>query len=74
MPRYRLYKLDPDSGHIDGAEEIHASDDVGAVHYAQLRGFSVPVEIWQGGRKVSRIDAPPESEVRWRKRALRARG
>ena len=31
MPYYRLYRLDPDTGHITGAEDFHASDDVEAI-------------------------------------------
>ena len=60
MPGYRLYRLHPHSGHITGAEEFHASDDVSAVHHIQHRSFDVPVELWCGGRKVTRIDAAPE--------------
>jgi hypothetical protein len=61
MPHYRLYLLDPYTGHIESAEEVHAADDVAAVHATQLREFTVPVELWRGGRKVSHIDARPEA-------------
>ena len=60
MPFYRLYKLNPQSGHIDSAEEMHAADDVAIIHHIQLRAWPVDVEIWQGSRKVARIDATPE--------------
>jgi len=60
MPWYRLYKLNPLNGHIDSAEETHASDDVAIIHQVQLRGYGVAIEIWQGARKVARIDATPE--------------
>jgi hypothetical protein len=39
---------------------MHESDDVAAVHAIQQRRFAVPVELWTGGRKVTRLDAPPE--------------
>jgi hypothetical protein len=61
VPDYRLYRLDPHSGHIRGAEDMHAGDDVAAIHDVQLRRIPVPVELWQGKRKVTRIDATPEA-------------
>ena len=64
MPYYRLYHLDPRNGHINGAEEIHAADDVAAVHDAQQRREDHPLELWQQGRKVTRIDAAPELAMR----------
>ena len=63
MPGYRLYLLDPFSGHIDGVEEFHSSDDVEAVCLIAQREITVPMELWCGGRKVSHFDAPPEAAV-----------
>ena len=60
MPDYRLYLLNPFSGHIDGIEELSASDDIEAICLAQNGGRKVPVELWRGGVKVVHIDAPPE--------------
>jgi len=60
MPEYRLYRLSPESGHITAAEEMVAADDVAAVHEVRQRRFDVPVELWSGKRKVTRIDATPE--------------
>ena len=60
MPNYRLYRLHPDSGHFLGVEEIHAADDVSAIGEIHQRGFGDSVELWDGGRKVTRIDAWPE--------------
>ena len=60
MPYYRLYLLDQHSGHIDGVEDITSADDVGAIAQATERQRTVPTELWCGGRKVCRIDAPPE--------------
>ena len=60
MPDYRLYLLNPFSGHIDAVEEMSASDDIEAICLVQNRERTVPVELWRGGVKVVRIDAPPE--------------
>lgn len=64
MPEYRLYLLNPHSGHIDGVEEFHSGDDVEAILLVQGRQRAVPVELWCGGRKVIHVDAPPEGAVR----------
>ena len=64
MPWYRLYHLNLTSGHIEGAEEVYAADDVAAVHDLQHRQEDHPLELWQGGRKVVRLDARPEMAVR----------
>ena len=61
MPVYRLYFLDRHTGHIEGAEEFLAADDIAAVHRIQLRGRTEPMEVWQGGRKVARFDGVPEA-------------
>jgi hypothetical protein len=60
VPDYRLYFLDPHTGHIDRVEEFHSSDDVEAVCLVGQRTAAVPMELWCGGRKVSRFDAVPE--------------
>lgn len=63
MPAYRLYRLNRHSGHIDQAEDFHASDDVEAIHRVQARDGhpeTVAMELWQGGRKVRRFDALPD--------------
>jgi hypothetical protein len=62
MPYYRLYRLyhlDPYTGHIANAEELFAADDVAAIHGLQQRGSDHPLELWERGRKVTRIDARP---------------
>lgn len=60
MPDYRLYLLDPHSGHIEGVEQFHSADDVEAICLVNQRRDDVPTELWCGGRKVSRFDASPE--------------
>jgi hypothetical protein len=59
MPSYQLYHMDPYTGHIERAEQLHAADDVAAVHGLQQREEDHPRELWRGGRKVVRIDALP---------------
>ena len=71
MPGYRLYLLDPYSGHIQDVEEFHSSDDVEAVCLVVQREAVVPMELWCGGRKVSRFDAPPEAAAAFRPAAAR---
>ena len=60
MPGYRLYHLNPHSGHIDGVEEFHSSDDVEAICLVGQKQRHVPTELWCGRKKVARFDARPE--------------
>lgn len=57
MPDYRLYHLDPHTGHINKAEELFAADDVAAMYEVQQRACAHPFELWSGSRKVGRVDA-----------------
>ena len=59
MPDYRLYRMDPHSGHINGVEEFHSGDDVEAILLVQNRPRRAPAELWCGARKVLRLDATP---------------
>jgi len=68
MPTYRVYHLDPHTGHINNAEELFAADDVAAIHGLQQRQSPHPLELWDCARKVSRIDALPETAPRSLKR------
>jgi hypothetical protein len=54
---YRLYLMNPASGHIDGVEEFDCADDGSA--FNQSFGFAGdrPVELWCESRKVGRIQA-----------------
>ena len=61
MPYYRLYHLDPFTGHIRTAEELFAADDVGAMYEVQQRRSDHPLELWERGRKVGRTDPAPEA-------------
>lgn len=60
MPAYRLYHLDPFSGHITGVEELHAGSDIELVHALENRPRTGPMELWQAHRKVRRFDAVPD--------------
>lgn len=56
MPLFKLYHLDPFTGHIDRAEELHASDSVEAIHSLQNRERPNPVELWVEGRKICHLE------------------
>lgn len=60
MPWYRLYHLDPHSGHIERTEDLFGADDVAAIYELQQCGTQHPLELWEGGRKVVHFDAVPE--------------
>jgi hypothetical protein len=61
MPDYRLYLLNPHSGHIEGVEEFHSTDDVEAICLVGQQQRRVPTELWCGRSKVARFDAVPEA-------------
>ena len=56
MSYYRLYYLNPRSGHIDRFEEFEAEDDTGALSHAERRLDHSPLELWSGGRKIVHLD------------------
>ena len=60
MPDYRLYRLDPDTDRITGAETFDASDDVEAVCLVHQRVLDVPMELWRGNLKLAHYDADRE--------------
>lgn len=64
MPHYRLYRLDPRSGHFTGVDEMSAANDVEAIGLTTRRHLEVPTELWCGGHKVARFDARPEEAAR----------
>ena len=61
MPYYPLYHLDPHTGHIHNAEDLFGADDVAAMHDLQQRQADYPLELWDRGRKVGRVDGIPEA-------------
>ena len=66
MPDYRLYLLNPHSGHIDGVEEFHSSDHVEAICMIGQKQRPVPTELWCGRVKVAHFEAEPQSAARVR--------
>lgn len=57
MAYYRLYFMDPRSGHISAFEAIEAEDDETAVRLAEAHLGWQPLELWCQGRKVRRFEA-----------------
>lgn len=60
MPDYRLYRLNPHNGHIDGVEEFHVATDDEAIDRALAATGPAPLELWQEGRKLLHVAAAPE--------------
>jgi hypothetical protein len=60
MPDYRLYRLDPITGHIDGAENFEASNDAEAAFLARQRVEDSSLELWRGSAKLALYE--PERE------------
>ncbi len=54
---YRLYFMDPRSGHITAYESIEAADDEAATAGAERHRGWQPLELWCQGRKVYRLEA-----------------
>lgn len=58
MTCYRLYYLDPFSGHIDRLEEIEAADEAEAIALASALPREVAVELWHESHKLLRLERP----------------
>ena len=59
MAYYRLYFMDPRSGHIIAFEPIEAAADEVAIRLAERHVGWQPLELWCQGRKVRRFEAAP---------------
>ena len=59
MAYYRLYFIEPRSGHISAFEEITADDDEEAIAASERHQGWRPLELWCRGRKVRKFDADP---------------
>lgn len=57
MAEYRLYFLNPQSGHIDRLRTIEAGDDMQAISIA-VRESHRPLEVWDSNKKVHRLEDP----------------
>lgn len=68
MAYYRLYFMDPRSGHIIAFEPIEVAGDEAAIAHAEKHVGWQPLELWCEGRKVHRFEAvpalPPQSPHR----------
>jgi hypothetical protein len=63
MRYYRLYFMDPFSGHIEHFREFEAEDDETALAIAGGWRETRPMELWNGDRKLMRWDDPsPQSD------------
>jgi hypothetical protein len=60
MRYYRLYFMDPFSGHIDHFREFEAEDDSAAVGIAQDWANGSPMELWNCERKLQRWERPAD--------------
>ena len=53
---YRLYFLDPYSGHIDEVEELVAEGDEQAIELAGRKGHGRAMELWHRHHKLRHWD------------------
>jgi hypothetical protein len=56
MPTYRMYYMNPFSGHIMHCREFEAPDDAAATKVCEEELSAGPIELWCDRRKVRRID------------------
>jgi len=62
MAHYRLYFMNPLSGHIDRAVDLDARDDSDAARQCVMRTAKRPLELWCAGRKVRRFEVEPAGD------------
>jgi hypothetical protein len=58
MGYYRLYFMDPASGHIDHFREFEAENDDEALATAERWQIGQPMELWNLQRKLRHWDLP----------------
>ena len=56
MPHYRLLHLGPNENQIAGSEEFNVDDDESALRRASTKIGMLPLELWQEGRLVARLE------------------
>ena len=56
MPHYRLLHLGPSENQIAGSEEFNVDDDESALRRASTKIGMLPLELWQEGRLVARLE------------------
>lgn len=59
VPSYRLYHMRPRDRHIDRFEDFDAANDEAALIFAKNKLDGHPLELWEGHRKVHRLDLLP---------------
>ena len=60
MASYRLYFMDPRSGHIERVEPFEANGDEDAIARAESHRSAAPLELWSEDRKVHRLERSPQ--------------
>ena len=60
MPHYRAYFLQRDNS-ISSALDLDCRDDAHAIETVTGMGRADPVELWQGARRIARIEPTPGS-------------
>ena len=55
ITEYKLYSLD-ETGHIVSAKDLLAHDDLAALREAETACQKNAVEVWQGARRVARVN------------------
>ena len=63
MPTYRIYLMDPFTGHIERTEEYEAADDASAEKLATLYLADYPIELWCENRKIRRFETPRSETI-----------
>ena len=58
MRYYRLYFMDPFTGHIDHFREFESADDEAAISVAEGWREKQPMELWNRERKLKRWEPP----------------
>ena len=59
MQHYRLYRIDQ-SNHVQAAQDFEAKNDLVAFAEAQKLSPAQTVEVWQGPRRIGRIEIKSE--------------
>jgi hypothetical protein len=56
MNHYRVYKLDRPKGRIVKGKDVHAANDVEAMHEAAEDEDCPVCEVWQGTSKIGSVE------------------
>jgi hypothetical protein len=61
MSDYRVYVLDNDD-HITARVELDCADDSAAIEYAKQFVNGQDIELWQGDRRIAKLDRKSEGQ------------